>query len=649
MTQWDMNGIAKAGLLKMDFLGLINLTVLAQARDLISKNLNIDLDLEEIPFDNELTFKLLASADTTGVFQLEGSGMRRYIQQVQPASLKELAAMIALYRPGPMEHIPAYADAKMGRNPIKYPHDDLKPILEETYGIIVYQDQVLHIVRQFAGYSLGEADTVRKAMGKKIASIMVEEKGKFVSGALERGYDEQTANDIFSLIEPFAGYAFNKSHSVSYAVIAYQTAYLKANYPIEFLTAMLNSYLGQTERTGIVVEDGRKRGVLVNPPDVNHSDVMFTIESRSKNGTGEIRTGLAGLKNIGVQAIQALVNERIENGAFANIEDFCRRAGPQAINRRVLESLIKSGSLDSLNIPRSSLLNSMDQLISLAQSEQKLQASNQSTMFEMMGVSAQVVLPKLALADQELTTQIEKANWERELTGTIFTEDPRHKIFQTIQRPPGITEYSDITSDMSGSKVAIQGQVISSRKFRVRQGQEAISVNMQDLLGEIEVVAWPDLYNSTQDLWADGMFLKIHGRVRSRNDDISLVADTVEELNLNLDSNTVSLQSEADEATEDTNAPIVTANERLDPVANKLRPQRFTVIFHETNDAESDSKLLDGLWSVLEAHHGDDSVRLLIVDHDGEKTNLVTPQTITWSAELESEIHTLIGLNVLRG
>ncbi|MQG21276.1 MAG: DNA polymerase III subunit alpha [SAR202 cluster bacterium] len=649
MTQWDMNGIAKAGLLKMDFLGLINLTILSQARELISENLGIELDLETIPFDNEPAFSLLSSADTTGVFQLEGSGMRRYIQQVQPASLKELAAMIALYRPGPMEHIPAYADAKMGRNPIKYPHDDLKPILQETYGIIVYQDQVLHIVRQFAGYSLGEADTVRKAMGKKIASIMTEEKEKFVSGALERGYDNRTANDIFDLIEPFAGYAFNKSHSVSYAVIAYQTAYLKANYPIEFFTATLNSFLGQTERTGIIVEDGRKRGIAVNPPDVNRSNVMFTIETREENGTGEIRTGLAGLKNVGAQAIQTLVNERIENGSFTNIEDFCKRAGPQAMNRRVLESLIKSGSLDSLNIPRSSLLKSMDQLISLAQSEQKLQTSSQSTMFEMMGDSAHVVLPKLDLANQELTTQIEKANWERELTGTIFTADPRQRIFQSIERPPGITEYSDITSDMSGSKVAIRGQVISNRKFRTRQGQEAISVNMQDLIGEIEVVAWPDLYLNTQELWTDGMFLEIHGRVRSRNDDISLVADRVEELNLNVESNTSILQSEANEIIEHKDEPTFVRKEQPDAATNAVRSQRFTVIFHETNDVNRDSELLDGLWSVLESHKGDASVRLIIVDHDGERTNLVTPQTITWSSELESEIHSLAGLDVLRG
>ena len=253
MTQFSMDPIAKLGLLKMDFLGLANLTILRRAMDLVASNGGPELDLQSIPLDDQKTFDLLSAGETTDVFQLEGSGMRRYIRDLKPNNFRDIAAMVALYRPGPMEHIDRYIRAKHGEEEIRYPHPSVKEFLEETYGVIVYQDQVLLIVQRFAGYTLGEADAFRKAMGKKVAAIMAEEKEVFLSGSLERGYTQAEADEMFQLIEPFAGYAFNKAHAVSYALIAYWTAYFKANYPVEYMTAVLNQRLGNTERMAATI------------------------------------------------------------------------------------------------------------------------------------------------------------------------------------------------------------------------------------------------------------------------------------------------------------------------------------------------------------------------------------------------------------
>ncbi len=278
MTQFAMEDIAQIGLLKMDFLGLANLTILAQAREIIARHRGIDLDLQHLPMDDAKTFELLSAGETGGVFQLEGSGMRRYIKELKPATFSDIAAMVALYRPGPMEHIPPFIKAKHGLEPIPYPHPALERILKETYGVIVYQEQVLFIVRAFAGYSLGQADIFRKAMGKKIAEVMQKERVRFMAGAKKKGFSLKVAEQVFALIEPFAGYAFNKAHSVSYALIAYQTAYLKANYPVEYMTALLLSHSGQQEKVATAVAECRRLGIKVLPPDINRSEASFTIE-----------------------------------------------------------------------------------------------------------------------------------------------------------------------------------------------------------------------------------------------------------------------------------------------------------------------------------------------------------------------------------
>jgi len=418
MTQYAMGPCADLGLLKMDFLGLSNLSILARARNLIAETQGEHIELTEITLNDKKTFDLLSRGETIGVFQLEGAGMTRYIKELKPSSLADVAAMIALYRPGPMEHISSFIEAKHGRDQAKYPHPDLKDILEETYGVIVYQDQVLHIFRTIAGYSLGEADIVRKAMGKKIAEIMVQEKEKFVAGALSRGYEQEFAERIFALIEPFAGYGFNKAHAVSYGIISYWTAYLKANYPVEYMTALLNSNIDNTEKTVTAVTECRRIKIPVLPPSVNLSDVAYTIEA-GQGGTPSIRMGLAAIKNVGSGAVSSLVNARKKEGAFETVEHMCRSADMGGLNRKTLESLIKAGALDGFG-DRGGLLEIVDRIATLAAGEARLRDSNQVNMFEQMGDSVPAQLTSIEIPNLD-TSEGDKSRWERELIGVSLS------------------------------------------------------------------------------------------------------------------------------------------------------------------------------------------------------------------------------------
>ncbi|MCK4963449.1 MAG: DNA polymerase III subunit alpha, partial [Dehalococcoidia bacterium] len=393
MTQFPMKAIAQIGLLKLDILGLATLTILEKTVELIARTRGITISLRELPLDDTKTFELLSAGDTTGVFQLEGTGMRRFVKGLKPSCFSDIAAMIALYRPGPMQHIPVFIKAKHGLEKIQYPHPALSQILEETYGVIIYQDQVLLIVQAFAGYSLGEADIFRKAMGKKISKVMKQERKNFIAGATERGFSEELAREVFELIEPFAGYAFNKAHSVSYAMIAYHTAYFKANYPAEFMSALLNIDIGQPEKIHAAVSDCNRLGIPILPPDINKSEATFVIEPQ--NGKEGIRFGLGAIKNVGFGAIEPLIAARAD-GEFESIADFCRRADLGALNKRALESLIKVGALDALG-NRGALLASIDRILSLAQREKQLRETGQATMFDLWGESVPVPLPDLEL------------------------------------------------------------------------------------------------------------------------------------------------------------------------------------------------------------------------------------------------------------
>jgi DNA polymerase-3 subunit alpha len=521
MTQFPMEPIAKLGLLKMDFLGLTNLTILEKARRTVAQRRGVHLDLRQIPLDDEKTYKLLSDGETTAVFQLEGAGMRRYIQKLKPNSLGDVAAMIALYRPGPMEHIDTFIDAKHGNAPIRYPHPALKDILEETYGVIVYQDQVLLIAQAFAGYSLGEADVVRKAMGKKIPEVMRHEREKFVEGALKEGFSRDLAEEVFQLVEPFAGYAFNKAHSVSYAMIAYWTAFFKANYPEEYMTAVMNAHAGQGDKIASIKADCDRLGIPVLLPDVNRSEADFSIDV-SSDGKPAIRFGLAAVKNVGSMAVTPLVEERKRSGAYRSVEDLCRRADLGSVNRRAMESLIKVGALDSLG-DRGSLLASVGRVMSLAQREARLKGSGQTTMFDLFGEAVSTPISSLELEEGEVLQQ-EKRSWEKELLGTSISDNPWSELALKATSY-AVISLNDIEPEMAGETVTLVGQVSSQRSGLTKEGKPFAAVGLELLDGSIEVMVWSNAYDKTRDLWYEGSLVEVVGKVRLRDDGLSITCD----------------------------------------------------------------------------------------------------------------------------
>lgn len=525
-TQFAMKPVADVGLLKMDFLGLTNLTILDKTAQLIEENHGEKMGVYDIPLDDRNAYDLLSRADTFGVFQLESSGMRRHIKELKPGNVGDVAAMIALYRPGPMEQIETFIAAKHGRAEIQYPHDDLKSILEESYGIIVYQDQVMLIAQHFGGYTLGEADILRKAMGKKIASVMEAEREKFTNGALEKGYTLEAAEKVFALMEPFAGYGFNKAHAVSYAMIAYWTAYFKANYPVEYLAAFMDSFAGNHEKVAECIREARRADVTVLRPDVNRSSVKFSVEPVS-GFRGGIRFGLSAVKNVGASAVQPMIVEREAGGPFQSLEDFCRRVDARSFNRRTLESLIKAGAFDDFG-PRGALLESSDRIVATLQRQTKLRESGQTSMFDMFGASVPTPTPEIEITDVDDSTEQERQLWERELLGIELTETVFSREIQSL--PSSYTIFATgITAENAGNKVNAVGQVGAVRELMTKKGDKFLSVNFRFLDGEVESVVWPNVLEKTEGLWAEGAYVTLNGVIRERGGRVSVAIDDAKE------------------------------------------------------------------------------------------------------------------------
>ncbi len=618
MTQFSMEAIAQIGLLKMDILGLVNLTILGKTGEIIAQTRGIEIDLNHIPLDDPKTFELLSSGETTGVFQLEGTGMRRFVKALKPSSFSDIAAMIALYRPGPMQHIPTFVKAKQGLEPIQFPHPALSQILEETYGVIVYQDQVLLIVQAFAGYSLGQADVFRKAMGKKITETMRKERKNFIAGAKQRGFSPEVAREVFDLIEPFAGYAFNKAHSVSYAMIAYQTAYLKANYPAEYMTAVLTMNMGQPEKVASAVAECHRLDIPVLFPDINKSVATFAIEKT--NGKEGIRFGLTAIKNVGFGAVEPIIASRGE-GEFVSLEDFCSRADLRAINRRALESLIKVGALDCLG-SRGALLASVDRIMSLAQRERQLRETGQSTMFDLWGEMMPVPMPAMELAEFDVPRK-ERLAWEKELLGVYLSEHP----FSSAARY--LSSYvtalcGQIDAEMVGQGVVVAGIVTSVRQLFTKDRRPFVSAILEDLDGRIEVNAWPEIYKSTRELWTEGNILLVEGRVRVRGERVQLGCERVHPY-----------QPDIEEGVE-----------AEPPVAAKRH--RLIININQTADEAGDVARLRQLFDVLRDFPGEDEV-CLSVTKDDEVISLELPGATTgYCPQLRQRLMSLLGEGELR-
>ena len=548
MTQWAMDQCAAVGLLKMDFLGLSNLTILQEAVELIHQHQGGDridpLTLPETGPQADKAFEMLGRGETFGVFQLESGGMRRTVADLKPTSVPDLAALIALYRPGPMEHITRFVDGKHGRTTVTYPHDDLREILDETHGVIVYQDQVLQIARKFAGYSLGQADVMRKAMGKKIPTVMRAERVNFLRGAAEQGYSQSDAETIFELIEPFAGYAFNKAHAVCYAAIAYQTAWFKANYPVPFMAAVLRAAGGNSDRIRVATAECARLNIELRPPHVNKSTATFDLEPYHDQSEGAfadetdrfaVRFGLATVKNVGHGAVEPLIEERAENGDFEVLDDLCERIDARALNRRALESLAKAGAFDSIRpsgdadkpMSRAALVASVDDISRRARRAQELRESGQTSMFDLFG--NEVATPKPLIAEHEDASDVtaaEQLNWERELLGAYISRHPLQAAAAELQSQITHT-LGEVNDELLGQSLTVAGLVNNVRQLTTRRGDQFAAVEIEDLSGSQELTVWPEQWQQTRNLWAANQIVIAEVVVRSRgNDMLSLAVDT---------------------------------------------------------------------------------------------------------------------------
>ena len=516
MTQYEMHGIEALGLLKFDFLGLSNLTILRHAVDLIRKHRGIEVDLDAIPLDDAATFELLASGETTGVFQLESAGMRRYIRELRPTSVYDLAAMVALYRPGPMDNIPSYIRRKHAQEPVTYLHPLLEPYLEKTYGIFVYQEDIMAAAIALGGFTGPEADTLGYAIRKKKSAVLRAQKEKFVTQAAGRGVPPDTIDAVFKAFEPFERYGFNKAHATCYGLIAYQTAYLKANYTVEYMTAVLTAFRANEEKVAAAIAECRRMGIDVLPPDVHRSDLEFTVEGEA------IRFGLLAVKNVGQGAIESIIAARSDGGVFRSLTDFCSRIDLRLTNRKVLESLARVGALSPFGHPAQILLG-LDDTIAAAQVTQRDRISGQTSLFDMAADEAATFERPLRVTPEVPVREL--LRWEKELLGLYLSNHPLREIETVL--PDYVNTWSADLKDESleGQRVVIGGIVTGFRTIVTKTKSTMGVATLEDLQGSVEVVVFPKLYEQTPGTWTEGAILLVAGRVDHRGEEISILAD----------------------------------------------------------------------------------------------------------------------------
>ncbi len=508
-TQFSMKPLEQLGLIKFDFLGLKTLTVLAKAVELIQKTKGVTIDLGALPLDDETTYHLLAAGETDGIFQLESSGMRELLMQLKPESFEEIIALVALYRPGPLKSdmVKSYIRRKHGKEESTYFLPQLRDILKETYGVIVYQEQVMQIATTLAGFTMGEADILRAAMSKKVRSEMTRQRERFLAGARKQGIPLRKAREIFDHIEKFAEYGFNKSHSTAYALVAYQTAYLKAHYPVEYMAALLSLEKDKTDKILRYISGCKSMGIRIEPPDINLSSVDFTVAGN------DIRFGLSAVKNIGDAALDAIIQARNEGGPFRSFEDFCRRVDLRRVNRRVLESLIKCGAFDSITKGhRAQIFSIVDHAIELGSRHQEEKQSGQRSLFEGIGSSDRKA-DELPLPDVPEWSAAQRLSYEKESLGIYLTGHPLQEFQEALQAQGAVT--TRILSELrEAADVTIGGCIVHRKDVRTRKKDEHMSfITLEDQEGRIEVIVFPDVYKQCASLLVEGEGVVVKGRL----------------------------------------------------------------------------------------------------------------------------------------
>lgn len=603
-TQYSMGPIEELGLLKMDFLGLSNLTIIKNTLRIVRKVNHKDINIADIPMDDAKTFKLLQAGDTIGVFQFESAGMQRYLKQLKPTDFEDLIAMVALYRPGPMQWIDDFIARKNGRRKIEYLHPVMKAALENTYGVIVYQEQVMQISKDMCGFTGGQADTLRKGIAKKNPAVLAKLKNEFIDGAVKTvGADRKVMDKFWQQLEDFAAYCFNKVHSACYALIAYQTAYLKANYPAAFMAALMTSDADDTDRLAIEISECQRMGIGVLPPDVNESFHEFGVVP----ATGQIRFGLDAIKNVGHGAAEEVIRAReAAGGEFKSLEDFCRNVNVRVVNKKALESLAKAGAMDRFG-DRSIILNNVENILALASRIQKDELTGQVDLFgesdSVSGMALKLVLDNSGpvYSDHQLLT------WERELLGLYLSHNPLEDYEAYLRRTT--TPLSNLTSAMENSNATVGGAITAVREITTKNGAKMAFVKIEDSSGELELVFFPRSYQAAQDICARDNVIVVTGKVGSGRGS----ADA-SELKVLVDTATLVTLEKARALVDD----------ELPPVAVPNGHQR---LFIRLEDSDNQSTLV-ALKEKLDGHKGETEVVLVTGPKDAKQI-IKLPQTIS--------------------
>lgn len=516
VTQWDMKGVEKIGLVKLDFLGLKTLTLLQRAVELIKMSKGKEIDILYIDMKDPKVFELLSRGDTQGIFQLESSGMRDIVCKLKPSSFEDIVALVALYRPGPLGSgmVDDFINRKHGRTPIVYDLPQLEKILKETYGVILYQEQVMQIASELASYSLGEADLLRRAMGKKIPEEMAKQKDRFLQGARKNNIPEAKAQKIFDLMEKFAGYGFNKSHSAAYALISYQTAYLKTHFPVEFMAACLSIDRSNSDRVVLHLSDCRKQNIKVLPPDINESDLDFKVVEEN------IRFGLAAIKNVGEIAIQSVLEARKKDGGFKDLFDLCKRVELRQVNKKVMEALIKCGALDSMKYKRSQLMINLEKVLDLASKDQKDEKVGQSNLFGGGGPT------KVQMDDSEEWDETQRLRFEKESVGFYISGHPLLKYQYSIDLF-GNSRTSELIEKRNQSIVRMAGIISTLKEISTKKGDRMAFATLEDLQGQTEVIMFPEVYRQSIEMVKSEQPLYVVGKVDVGEEQAKVIAEKV--------------------------------------------------------------------------------------------------------------------------
>ena len=615
-TQYPMAQLEDLGLLKMDFLGLRTLTVLGKAVSLLQAN-GHDISLEMIPLDDPKSYELLRKGETTGIFQLEGGTTSRMTVEVAPAQFDDLTALMALIRPGPMAMAPDYISRKHGRTPIEYVHPEVEPILRETYGVALYQEQVIRIANVLAGFSMAEGDGLRKAMGKKLPEQMAKYKDRFVSGCGERGIEKRLAADIFAMVERFAGYGFPKAHSAAYAVIAAQTAYLKANHPVEFMAALLSSELGNTDRIVALLAECRRSAISVLPPCINRSGVEFVVE-RPDDGDPAVRFGLAAVKNVGASAVGSVVESRLAQpgNKFASLTSLCEAVDWSIVNRRAFESLAKAGALDEFG-GRGAALAALDGAIAAGQKRQRASSRGQMDLFGLAtdeGVSQQSIVPMSDVPTRQIL------EWEKELLGTYMSDHPLSEILQSARRSPdgqALCEIAQLEEKTVGSTVRVLAMVASLRRIITKSDRSMAVAILEDLSGRVDLVLFPDAFERLSEHVKEGAILDVRGRLERRGETLQIVGESV--------------------------SPDLPVRE-----PDSVEPDEILIRFQSGADSWSEIKSMQQVDEILRRHEGINPVVIEVPMVSGLLRQLKSrTRRADWSGSLENELRAVRGVTAV--